>query len=307
MKVFITGVTGYIGSAVAQELLRAGHEVSGLTSSEGKVAELERSGVRPVVGDLGDPGIWRAEAARAEGLVHTAFDYGADDPVALDGLAVNTLLSAAGEGGGHRAFAYTSGVWVLGNTGDQPVDEETQHGEPFEMVAWRPGHERLALGAGGRVAGSVVRPGVVYGESRGLMIRFFQSAEEQGASSYIGDGRNRMALVHRDDAAGLYREVLERRAAGVFHAVDGAPMPMADVAKAAGRAAGATEEPRSVPVEEARKELGPVADALCLDQVVAARRSREVLGWAPRYGSFAEGAVPAYREWKAGEARAPSR
>ncbi|HUP41852.1 MAG TPA: hypothetical protein VM599_01440 [Thermoanaerobaculia bacterium] len=85
---------------------------------------------------------------------------------------------------------------------------------------------------------------------------------------------------------------------GVFNAVDGAPISMAEVADAAGRAAGTTQEPRSVPLEEARKELGPMADALCLDQAVAARGSREVLGWTPRDGSFLEGAEPAYREWK---------
>lgn len=298
MKVFITGATGYIGSAVAAELLRAGHEVWGLTSSDAKVEELERAGVRPVVGELGDAGSWRGAAARADGLVHAAFDYAASDPVELDGLAIDTLLSAAGEGGGHRSFAYTSGVWVLGNTGDRPVDEHSEPGEPFEIVAWRPAHEQAVLGAGRRLAPAVVRPGVVYGERRGLMVRFFQSAEEEGASTYVGDGANRMALVHRDDAARLYREVLERAATGVFHAVDGTPMTMADVAVAAGRAAGASEEPRSVPLPEAREELGPVADALCLDQVVAARRSAEVLGWTPRYASFREGAEPAYREWK---------
>ena len=302
MKVFITGVTGYIGSAVAEELLRAGHEVSGLTSSEGKVAELERAGVRPVVGDLGDPGSWRPAAARAEGLVHTAFDYGAGDPVALDRLAIDALLSAAGEGAGRRVFAYTSGVWVLGNTGDGPMDEDATPTAPFEIVAWRVAHEQAVLdsaGKGGwRVTPAVIRPGVVYGERRGLMSRFFQSAAEQGASTYIGDGANRMALVHRDAAARLYREVVEQGADGVFHAVDGAPISMAEVAEAAGRAAGATQEPRSVPLEEARKELGPVADALCLDQVVAAPRAREVLGWRPRFASFREGAEPAFREWQ---------
>jgi len=302
MKVFITGATGYIGSAVAAELLRAGHEVWGLTSSDAKAEALERAGVRPVVGDLGDPGTWRPAAARAEALIHTAFDYGAPDPVELDGLAIDTLLSAAGEGSGPRAFAYTSGVWVLGNTGDEPVDERSEPGEPFGLVAWRPAHEQAVLHStrkgNGRVRPAVIRPGVVYGGTQGLSVRFFQAAEEQGASTYIGEGTNRMALVYRGDAARLYREVLEQGATGMFHAVDGTPITMADAAAAAGRAAGATGEPRSVPLEEARKTLGPVADALCLDQVVAARRSAEVLGWAPRYASFREGAETAYREWK---------
>ena len=297
MHIFITGATGYIGSAVAAELLRAGHEVTGLTSSDSKVRDLERAGVQPVVGDLGDPGTWRREAARAEGLVHAAFDAGADDPVERDGLAIDGLLSAATEGSAHRAFVYTSGVWVLGNTGDEPVDETWEAAEPLDLVAWRPGHEQTVLDAGRRVTPSVVRPGVVYGERRGLMVRFYRSAEAEGASSYIGDGRNRMALIHRDDNARLYREIVEQAASGIFHAVDGTAITMADVAVEAGRAAGATGEPRSVSLEEARAELGPVADALCLDQVVAAKRSAEVLGWAPRYRSFREGAGPAYREW----------
>lgn len=297
MKIFLTGATGYIGSGVAAELLRAGHEVTGLTSSDAKAQDLERAGVRAVVGDLGDPATWRREAAWAEGLVHTAFDSGADDPVERDGLAIDGLLSAATEGSAHRAFLYTSGVWVLGNTGDGPADETSEPAEPLDLVAWRPAHEQTVLDAGRRVTPSVVRPGVVYGERRGLVVRFFRAAEEEGASTYIGEGRNRMALIHRDDNARLYRQILEQAASGMFHAVDGTPITMADVAVEAGRVAGAAGEPRSIPLEEARAELGPVADALCLDQVVAAKRSAELLGWAPRYRSFREGAGPAYREW----------
>lgn len=301
MKVFVTGATGYVGGAVVDALLEGGHEVWGLTSSDAKAAALEERGVHPVVGELGDPGSWRQAAARAEGLVHAAFDYGADDPVALDGLAVDTLLSAAGEGSGSRALAYTSGVWVLGNTGDRPVDESVEPAEPFALVSWRPAHEQAVLKAGGRVSAAVVRPGVLYGGTRGLMIPFFRSAAEAGAATYVGEGRNRMALVYKDDVGSLYRAILEQGAAGVFHAVDGTPMAMVDAARAASEAAGADGETRSVPLEEAREELGPVADALCLDQVVAARRSREVLGWAPRYPSFREGAAPAFREWREGE------
>ena len=224
--------------------------------------------------------------------------------MALDRLAIDTLLSAAGEGSGERALVYTSGVWVLGETGDREADESAATDHPFELTTWRPGHEREVLDAaakgGGRLTSSVVRPGVVYGGVRGLMILFFQSAAEEGAATYIGDGHNRMALVHQDDVGRLYRRVLERGAAGLFHAVDGSPIPMVDVARAASEAAGAEGKTRSVPLEEARKELGPVADALCLDQVVSARRSNELLAWAPHYPSFREGAQAAFREWREG-------
>lgn len=299
MKTFITGATGYLGSAIVRELLANGHEVLGLTSSDERAEELEAEGVRPVVGTLGDPGTWRSAAAQAEGFVHAGFDYGAQDPVATDLAALDAILSAAGEGSGQRVFAYTSGVWVLGETGDRPVDESSPLGESFAMVAWRPEHERTVLAAGGRTAGAVVRPGVVYGGARGLLVPFFQSAEEEGASVYLGEGENRMALVHRDDNARLYRAILERAASGLFHSVDGAPLAMVEVARAASEAAGAGGAVRSRPIEEAREAMGPIADALALDQVVAATRSRAELDWTPRYASFREGAAPAYDELRA--------
>jgi len=298
LRVFVTGATGYVGSAVVDALLAGGHEVTGLTSADAKVAGLEAKGVRPVVGGLGDPGSWRGAAARADTLVHAAFDYTADDPVAIDATAVDTLLSAAGEGMGTRTVCYTSGVWVLGETGDREADEAASTQAPFELAAWRPAHERTVLGAaGGRRVTTVIRPGVLYGGSRGLMIPFFQSAMEEGATTYVGEGGNRMALVHQDDVGTLYRAALERGAGGIFHAVDGSPMSQRDVARAASEAAGAGGATRSVPLEEARQELGKLADALCLDQVVSAPRSAELLGWAPRYRSFREGAAVAFREW----------
>jgi nucleoside-diphosphate-sugar epimerase len=296
MRIFVTGATGTLGSAIVGELLDGGHEVIGLTSSDERAGELDERGVRPVVGDLGDPGTWRDAAARAEGFVHAAFDYGADDPVEADAAAIDAILSAAGEGSGPRVFAYTSGVWVLGETGDRPVDESSPLRDPFPKVAWRPAHEETVLGASGRTSGAVVRPGVVYGGARGLVVPFFETAEAEGAAVYLGDGANRMALVHRDDNARLYRALLERRAGGLFHSVDGSPMAMVDVARAASEAAGAGGEVRSRSLVEAREELGPVADALCLDQVVAAPRSRAELGWTPRYASFREGAAAAWRE-----------
>lgn len=298
MRVFVTGATGYVGSAIVDALLEEDHEVWGLTSSDGKTEELEALGVRPVVGGLDDPGSWRQAASRADALVHAAFDYGAEDPVELDALAIETLLSAAGEGRGPRYLAYTSGVWVLGNTGSREADESTEPDEPFELVAWRPDHEQVVLDASGRVTPTVIRPGVLYGGGRGLIVPFFQSAVDEGAAVYPGEGANRMALVHKDDVGRLYRMALEQGAAGIFHAVDGTPMSMLDVARAASEAAGAGGKTRSVPLEEAREALGPVADALCLDQVVAARRSHDVLGWAPSYKSFRDGAEAAFQEWR---------
>ncbi len=165
-------------------------------------------------------------------------------------------------------------------------------------MAWRPAHERLVLGSTTEtLATAVIRPGMVYGGKGGLVSSLFASAVNEGVVAYVGDGRNRWSLVHRDDLAVLYRLVLERRAREVFHGVDGVPARTAELARAAAEAAGKGGATRSVPLEEARKQMGPVADALVLDQVVVTRRAGE-LGWKPARRSFLESARAAYLEWR---------
>lgn len=297
MKIFITGATGYIGKFVVKALVQAGHEVTGLVRSPAKGEEIQALGATPHVGDLQDPASYQAAAAGHEALIHTAFDYAANG-VARDRLAVETLLAAASSGAGPRVVIYTSGTWVLGETGDEPAYEDAPTDHPAPLVAWRPAHERLVLeGADDRIATAVLRPGMVYGGQGGLVSHYFESAETEGAATYVGEGRNRVSLVHGEDLARLYRLVAEGRGRGIFHGVDDHPVRLVDIARAASQAAGAGGATRSVPLEEARQKLGPVADALCLDQVVGARRSRE-LGWSPAWPAFPESARRAYREWK---------
>ncbi|HWP34947.1 MAG TPA: NAD-dependent epimerase/dehydratase family protein, partial [Thermodesulfobacteriota bacterium] len=212
--------------------------------------------------------------------------------------AVEALLNAARASGRPRVVVYTSGVWVLGHTGDRPADETAPTDRPASLVAWRPGHERLVLEAAtDALATAVIRPGLVYGGTRGLVSELFASAVRTGAARYVGDGRNRWSLVHRADLAQLYRLVLERGGRGVFHGVDGVPVRVADAARAASEAAGRGGATQSQAVEEARRELGPLVEGLLLDQVVVARRSAE-LGWQPTRRSFLESAAAAYAEWR---------
>lgn len=297
MRIFMTGATGYVGSAVADALAAAGHDVTALNRSPGKDEGLRGRGHAPFRGDLTDPGGWREEAARHDALVHCAFEYGA--PSDADAEAVAALLGAARDGA-PEVVVYTSGCWVLGETGEEPADETAPVDRPAEVVAWRPAHERRVLEeTGDGVAGAVVRPGMVYGGHSSLTGKLcFGPAAEEGAARCVGDGENRWSMVYRGDLARLYVLLVESRARGVFHGVDGTPLPAARVARAASRAAGAGGDVRHLPLEEAREMLGPVADALSLDQRLAARRSREA-GWSPVRTSFVEAAEMAYREWKA--------
>lgn len=297
MRVFITGGTGYVGSAIVRALVQAGHKVTGLVRSVEKEVVLRGLGAIPVRGDLKEPSTYRGIAVEHDAAIHAGFEY-SEKAVEADKVAIETLLAAAKAGGGLRGVAYTSGVWVLGNTGDRPADEGASTAGAAPIVAWRPPHERLVLDAGrGNLATAVIRPGMVYGGKGGLVTQFFSSATKEGAAAYVGPGTNRWSLVHRDDLAQLYRLAIEKRARGVLHGVDGAPVTVADAARAASHAAGKGGATRSIPLEEARKQMGPMADALCLDQVVATRRSAE-LEWKPKHGSFLDGARAVFDEWR---------
>ncbi len=297
MRVLVTGASGHIGRAVVRALVQAGHQVTGLVRSADKEAGLRAIGGQPLRGDLADPASYRDAAAEHEACVHLGFEQGSEGSN-IDHRAITTLLAAAPTRRAPRVVIYTSGVLVLGNTGDAPADESASTARAIPLVAWRPAHERLTLGAANdALVTAVVRPGFVYGGRQGVIAGYFESAVTEGAALYVGDGRNRMSLVHRDDLAQLYRLVVERRGQGIFHGVDGAAPRVAELARAASEAAGSGGATRSLPVEEAAKAMGPFASALCTDQVVVAGRAAE-LGWTPAHRPFLEDPTEAFQEWR---------
>lgn len=305
MRVFITGGTGFIGSAVIAELVERRHAVTALTRSPGKGRMLAELGAGPVSGDIAEPEAWRGAALGHDALIHCAFSYGRDT-VEVDRTAIDVLLIAArasvereeAEGEeGTVSVIYTSGCWTLGDTGGEWVDEAAPT-NPAEVVAWRPAHEERTLeAAGDGLVTAVIRPGMVYGGHGALAGRLFESAVEEGVAEYVGEGENHWSMVHREDLARLYVLVAERAGGGVFHGVDANPVRVIDAARAASEAAGAGGAVRSLPLERARERLGPVADALALDQKLRARRSAE-LGWEARRTSFVESAEEAFGEWR---------
>src|SRR5688572_20395827 len=305
MRVFMTGASGYIGSAVARELVRAGHEVTGLHHRAETGERVRAAGASPIRGDISDPATYAEAAAGHDVLIHLAADY--DDMTAADAAAVDTLIEAARSHMIRDAhLIYTSGCWVLGDTGGRLADEDCPADHPAEAVAWRPAHEERVLGIPGEgsdLTATVIRPGMVYGGVAGLVTPMFVSAAEEGAARFVGDGENHWSMVHRNDLATLYLRIVEERASGIFHGVDGSPIRVLDVARSASEAAGAGGETRSVPVEESRQTMGPVVDALLLDQTLVTHRVEEV-GWSPAYQSFVAGAGAAWREYRLAEREA---
>jgi nucleoside-diphosphate-sugar epimerase len=297
MQVFVTGATGYIGFAVAAALRRAGYRVWGLARSVAKARRLTRHEIEPVIGDLADPKTYLEVASDCALLVHTAFDYAADG-VAKNKTAIDTLLDAGRRGAKPKTLVFTSGAWVYGDTGDRMVDETTPPNPP-KLVAWRPGHEQMVLQAAG-VRGLVVRPGDVYGGPGGLTGQWFAGPSTGKPPLVVGDGRNRLPMVHIDDLADAYVRIAESGlAAEIFNVNDQTRFTVLEMARAAARAAGYEGEIRPTPLPEARKTLGDFADALALTQHVDARKVARLLGWQPRHVGFLDEAGAYYRAWKA--------
>lgn len=276
MPVFVTGGTGLIGNSVVCELRRRGHAVRGLARSEASAHALAELGVEPVRGELRDLDTLRGEAARADAVVHCAFEA-SPEKVTVERGALEAMLDAVRPG---RAFLYTSGCWVYGSRGDALVGEDAPL-QPLEHVAWRPAHEQLVLSQDGRLRALVIRPGIVYGDGTGIPGGMVEEARA-GRLQVVGDGANRWSTVRHDALGELYALAVEHREAhGIFNATNGAAVPYVEVARAASRAAGRNGEVEFLSLEEARRTLGTYADALACDQQLDSTRAARELGWEP--------------------------
>lgn len=281
MRIFLTGATGYVGSAVLDSLVRNGHEVTALVRSRDKAEQVSHRAVRAVVGELSRTDLYAAPAEECDAIIHTAMD--SKNGPTVDRLAIDTLLAAAGrraDAGKPAAFVYTSATWVLGNTTgkadeDAPID-------PPGLVRWRPEHEQIVLNAcrGKALRTMVLRPGIVYGGARGIVGDLLKDALN-GLVRVVGTGRNHWPCVYDRDLADLYlRLVTDENAVGTFHANDEADEKVDEIVDAIARHAKMRPDVRHVPIEEARTKLGPYAEALALNQIVRSPRAR-ALGWAP--------------------------
>ena len=304
MRIFLTGATGYIGSAVLDALVRGGHDVTALVRNKEKARGVAKRGGHPAIGDLADPESYRAAAEAQDGYVHAAFDARSGRGAAIDRLVIDTILEAArrprtsGSSAPARRFViYTSGVWVLGSTPDPATEEAPIN--PVEHVSWRPNHEQMIAAANSdRLRTVVVRPGLVYGGGDGIVGDLFKSASN-GLVRVVGDGNNHWPLVYDRDLADLYARLAVREdAAGVYHANDEGDERVNDIVSAIKPYLPVRPDVRHVPIDEARHKMGTYADALVLDQVVRSPRAR-ALGWTPTLHSVAGNAARLLEEWRA--------
>ena len=285
MNVFVTGATGYIGGAVAAAFRRAGHRVFGLVRSSEKARSLAQAEIVPVLGDLAAPESFLAVARGCDLFVHCASEN-SSATVVRDRAAIDTFLAASRDANAPRAFLYTSGVWVYGDTGGRTVDE-TSPLAPLDLARWRVEHEQLVLAAASRELRTLVlRPGCVYGGSGGLTVPWFASAVA-GEVEMVGDGTNCWSTVHVDDVAEAYFLAAERApAVEALNISDGTNPRVGEMVAAVAAAAGIPGRIAQLEPEDAVERFGPLAEGLGAHQKVANARAKAALGWHPRHASF---------------------
>jgi len=289
MKIFVTGASGWIGSATVSDLLQAGHEVVGLARSEASAQRLDAAGATVFRGDLDEPDGLAKAAADSDGVIHLAFQhevaFGGDFATAAtaDRRAVEAMGAALA--GSDRPLVLASGLLGLAN-GRVATEEDGL--VPGAEIRANPAGMRAATGLftlslrGIGVRSSVLRlPPTVHGDGdNGFMATFVSIARQRSVAGYVADGTNRWPAVHRSDAARLFRLAVESAPAGsVLHAVADEGVPFRDIAEAMGRHLGVPTE--SVTPADAAEHFFPLGHFVAMDSPATAVITRELLGWKP--------------------------
>jgi nucleoside-diphosphate-sugar epimerase len=278
MRVFVTGATGFIGSALVPELIKAGHQVVGMARSDAAAKLLEGVGAKVHRGDLEDLKSLRKGAEQSDGVIHLAFNHDFSKFVANcenDRRAIEALGSALA--GSDRPLVITSGTGIVRSEGRPSTEDDA----PSSAIPRSASEQAAAKLVAQGLHVSVVRlPQVHDTVKQGLVSYLIAMAREKGVSAYVGEGLNRWPAVHLMACAQLYRLVLEKGKAGAYYnAVDEEGVPLCEIAEVIGR--GLKLPVVSIFREKAGEHFGWLAEFAGFDLPASSALTRERLGWRP--------------------------
>jgi nucleoside-diphosphate-sugar epimerase len=282
MRVFVTGATGFIGSAVVKELITAGHQVIGVYRSDEKAPALGAAGAEVYRGSIDDPESLKEGAARSDGIIHLAFNHDFSKFAAnceTDRRVVVALGSVlAGSG---RPLIVTSGTAIAKVPPGAPATEDAPAITANEFPRAASEEAAAAAAATHGVSASVVRlPQVHDPERQGLISPWIAIAREKGVFAYIGEGRNRWPAAHISDVARLYRLAIEKSEPGaIYNAVGEEGVPARDIAETIGRRLKVPV--KSITPEEAGGYFGWLAHLAARDMPASSALTQKKLGWRP--------------------------
>ncbi|GAB3276433.1 NAD-dependent epimerase/dehydratase family protein [Kineosporia babensis] len=279
MKILITGGTGYLGAALVEHFLAAGHDVVALTRSPESAAKATQAGARALLGSLAETALLEKAAAEADAVVHTApVDYaGGEEAVSAETAAIEALTRGAGKAGTGKPFIYTSTNLIYGLEPGNSHDEDAKLPEPGLLPAKLIG-EHLVREATG-LTGIIIRPSLVYGRGGSMLpTTLIGAATQSGTATYIGAGDNQWTPVHVDDLARLYLTALERPQAGTYNAAGTQPFTFRALAEAIADLTGTAAT--AITAEQAEAAMGPMAALLQSSAHTSSQKARSTFGWS---------------------------
>jgi nucleoside-diphosphate-sugar epimerase len=282
MRVFVTGATGFIGSAVVKELVEAGHQVIGVYRSDDKAPALAAAGAEVYRGSIDDPDSLKDGAARSDGVIHLAFNHDFSQ-FAANCETDRRVVAALGSflAGSHRPLIVTSGTAIAKVPPGEPATEDAPAITSNEFPRAASEEAAAAAAATHGVSASVVRlPQVHDPERQGLISPWIAIAREKGVFAYIGEGRNRWPAAHISDVARLYRLAIEKSEPGaIYNAVGEEGVPARDIAETIGRRLKLPV--KSITPEEAGGYFGWLAHLAARDMPASSALAQKKLGWRP--------------------------